>query len=96
MSQKQNGSRAYPMVSVGFKNVVARNRIVAVISPNSRPVRLMMNDARQRGKLIDATLGKKTKAVIIMDSDHIVLSANTVDTIAQRIQESNEVVESEE
>jgi hypothetical protein len=45
----------------------------------------MVNDARQRGKLIDATLGKKTKSVLIMDSDHVVLSANTVDTITQRI-----------
>jgi len=87
---------AYPMISVGFKNVVARDRIIAVVSPNSRPVRLLVNDARQRGKLIDATLGKKTKSVLIMDSGHIVLSANTVDTITQRIHGTVEVAESEE
>ena len=77
------------MVSVGFKNVVARNRILAVVSPNSRPVRSLISEAKKQGKIIDATIGKKTKAVVILDSDHVLLSTNTVDTITQRIEETN-------
>jgi len=79
----------YPIISIGYKNVVAKNRIIAVVSPNSRPVKILINNAKERGKLIDATLGKRTKSVIITDSDHIILSTNSTDTIAQRIRNSN-------
>lgn len=74
------------MISVGFKNYVNLDRIVSIISPNSKPIKNMINSAREKGKLIDATMGKKTKSVIVTNSDHIVLSANLPDTIVHRIQ----------
>lgn len=89
MNKQNRQNMVYPMISVGFKNTVARNRIVAVISPHSRPVRTLINEAKNGNKLVDATLGKKTKSVVVMDSDHVVLSTNTVETITQRIQDSN-------
>jgi len=75
----------YPMLSIGYKNVIAKNRIIAIISPNSRPVKMMIQSARENGKLIDATLGKKTKSVIVTDSDHVILSTNSTETLTQRI-----------
>ena len=89
MDSSKINNKYYPMVSVGFKNVVARNRILAVVSPNSRPIRTLISEAKNQGKIIDATVGKKTKAVVVLDSDHVLLSTNTVDTINQRIQETN-------
>lgn len=80
----------YPMLSIGYKNVIAKNRIIAIISPNSRPVKIMIQKARESGKLVDATLGKKTKAVIVTDSDHVVLSTNSTETLTQRIRSSNQ------
>lgn len=74
------------MVSIGYKNYIARDRIVSIISPGSRPTKNMINGAREKGRLIDATMGKKTKSVIISDSNHIILSANSPDTIVHRIQ----------
>ena len=73
------------MLSIGYRNYIHCDRIVAVISPESRPVKNLMSRARENGKLIDATMGKKTKSVIITNSDHIVLSANTPETIAHRV-----------
>ncbi len=72
------------MISVGYRNLVAKDRIVAIVSPDSRPIKNMINGAKEKGKLIDATMGKKTKAVIIMDSDHIILSANSTNTLKHR------------
>ena len=73
------------MLSIGYRNYIYSERIVAVISPESRPVKSLMSRARENGKLIDATMGKKTKSVIVTNSDHIVLSANTPETIAHRV-----------
>jgi extracellular matrix regulatory protein A len=73
------------MVSVGYKNYISQQRIIAIISPVSRPAKGLVTGARERGQLVDATMGKKIKAVIITDSNHVVLSANTPDTITQRI-----------
>ncbi len=73
------------LVSVGFGNMVSSRRVVAVINPNSLPMKKLRDDARERGKLIDATEGRKTRSVIVTDSDHLVLSALQVETIAQRI-----------
>ncbi len=72
------------MISIGYKNYISVNRIVAVITPDSRPIRNLISGARDSGKLIDATMGKKTKSVIVTDSDQIILSANTSDTIVHR------------
>uniref|UniRef100_A0A7C4EMX4 Putative regulatory protein ENV75_06355 n=1 Tax=Thermodesulfovibrio aggregans TaxID=86166 RepID=A0A7C4EMX4_9BACT len=74
-------------VNIGFGNVVSLSRIVAVVNPGSSPMKRMKDEAKKRGKLIDATEGRKTRSIIIVDSDHIILSALQVETILQRINE---------
>ena len=61
------------LVNIGFGNMVAASRLVAIVSPESAPVRRLVQDARETGRVIDATYGRRTRAVIIMDSDHVVL-----------------------
>ncbi len=73
------------LVNIGFGNVISAGRVVAVVSPGSSPIKKLREEARERGKLIDATEGKKTRSIIVTDSDHIILSAIQVETIAQRI-----------
>ncbi|MDZ7262431.1 MAG: DUF370 domain-containing protein [candidate division KSB1 bacterium] len=73
------------MISVGYRNYVALERIIAVISPDSRPIKSLITGAREKGQLIDATMGKKTKSVVVTDSNQIILSANTTETIIHRI-----------
>lgn len=72
------------LMNIGFGNVVSAHRIVAIINPGSAPIKKLREEARQKGKLIDATEGKKTRSIIVTDSDHIVLSAIQVETLAQR------------
>jgi hypothetical protein len=72
------------MINIGFGNIVSEDRVIAVISPESAPVKRVINDARDGNKLIDATYGRKTRAVIVMDSNHVVLSAIQPETVAQR------------
>jgi hypothetical protein len=72
------------LLNVGFGNVVSTSRIVAIVNPGSTPLKKLRNEAKERGKLIDATEGKKVRAMIVTDSDHIVLSALQVETLAQR------------
>lgn len=76
-------------VNIGFGNFVMANRIVAVISPESAPVKRRISDSRKSGELIDATYGRKTRSVIILDSMQIVLSSVQVDTICTRVQKNN-------
>jgi len=78
------------MLSIGYSNYINLDRIVTITSPNSKPIKNMIYSARERGKLVDATLGKKTKAVIVTNSDHIILSANLPETIIRRIQALDE------
>ncbi len=73
------------LINIGFGNVVSVSKIVAVITPGSSPIKRMRDEAEKGGKLIDATQGRKTRAVIVTDSDHIILSALQVETITQRI-----------
>ena len=73
-------------VSIGFGNVVMRGKIVAVVGPDSLPIRRLKQTATESGKLVDATMGKKTRSVIVMDSDHVILSAISLDTIVGRIE----------
>ena len=75
------------LLNVGYGNVVAAHRVVAVIGPGAAPIRRLREEARERGKLVDATQGRKTRSVIVTDSDHVVLSAVQTDTIAQRLGE---------
>ncbi|MCX8026995.1 MAG: DUF370 domain-containing protein [Thermodesulfovibrionales bacterium] len=79
-----------PIISIGFNNMVLTQKIVAIINPNSLPMRKLKEEARQRGKLIDATEGKKTRSIIITESDHIILSAIQPETLAQRIKGSSD------
>jgi regulator of extracellular matrix RemA (YlzA/DUF370 family) len=78
------------LLNIGFGNVVAAEKVVAIINSDSAPMRRYREEARQRGKLVDATQGRKTRAIIVTSSDHIVLSAVAVETIAQRWQEKDE------
>ena len=73
------------LINIGFGNTVSAEKIVAIVSPDSAPIKRMVQDAKDGGIAIDATFGRKTRAVIIMDSDHIVLSAVQAETIASRI-----------
>lgn len=74
------------MISIGYRNYISVERIVAVISPDSRPTKNMIVSAREKNKIIDATMGKKTKSVIVSNSNHVILSANSPDTIVNRIE----------
>jgi regulator of extracellular matrix RemA (YlzA/DUF370 family) len=73
------------LINIGFGNVISADRVVAVVNPGSAPIKKLREEARERGKLIDATEGKKTRSIIVTDSDHIILSAIQVETIAQRV-----------
>jgi extracellular matrix regulatory protein A len=72
------------LINIGFGNIVAANRVIAIVSPESAPIKRMISDAREKGLLIDATYGRRTRAVIITDSSHIVLSAIQPETVANR------------
>ncbi|MDI6800605.1 MAG: DUF370 domain-containing protein [Thermodesulfovibrionales bacterium] len=73
------------LVNIGFGNVVSANRVIAVVNPGSRAIKKLRDETRERGKLIDATEGKKVRSIIVTDSDHIILSALQAETITQRI-----------
>lgn len=73
------------LVSVGFGNIVSGSRIIAVVTPDSAPVKRLIQDARERRLLIDASCGRKTRAVLVMDSGHVVLSALQSETIVRRL-----------
>ncbi|MEB3357990.1 MAG: DUF370 domain-containing protein [Synechococcales bacterium] len=72
------------LINIGFGNIVSANRVIAIVSPESAPIKRIISDARTRGELIDATYGRRTRAVIITDSGHIVLSAIQPETVANR------------
>ncbi len=74
-----------PFMKIGFQNLVSTSRIIAIVSPDASPVKRMIQDARDRGSLIDATSGRKTRSVLIMDSDHVVLSALAADELEQPV-----------
>lgn len=73
------------LINIGFGNMVNASRLVAIVSPESAPIKRIIQDARERGTLIDATYGRRTRAVIITDSDHVVLSAVQPETVANRL-----------
>lgn len=73
------------LINIGFGNMVSANRIISIVSPESAPIKRMVQEARDRGILIDATYGRRTRAVIITDSDHIILSAIQPETVGQRL-----------
>ena len=75
------------LINIGFGNMVSAERLLSVISPDSAPVKRLIQEARDRGMLIDASFGRKTKSVLIMDTDHVILSASLPETIASRAEE---------
>ena len=76
---------AFSLINIGFGNLAAANRIMAIISPESAPVKRIVQESRDRGQLIDATYGRKTRAVLIMDTGQIILSAVQPETISHRL-----------
>lgn len=75
------------LINIGFGNVVFSNRLVAVVSPDSAPIKRIVQDAKSKGLLVDATYGRRSKAVLITDTDHVILSAVSPETIANRAEE---------
>ena len=73
------------LINIGFGNMVSANRLIAIVSPESAPIKRMVQEARDRGVLVDATYGRRTRAVLITDSDHIILSALQPETVAGRL-----------
>ena len=80
------------LLNIGFGNFVVSGRVVAIVNPSSSPMRRLREDARQEGRLIDATQGRKTRAIIVTDSNHVILSAIQAETVGQRFsaEESDE------
>jgi regulator of extracellular matrix RemA (YlzA/DUF370 family) len=72
------------LINIGYGNIVSASRVIAIVSPESAPIKRIIQDARDAGRLVDATYGRRTRAVIIMDSDHVVLSAIQPETVANR------------
>ncbi len=82
------------LVNIGFGNMVSANRMVAIVSPESAPIKRMISEAKEKGNLIDATHGRRTRAVIITDSDHIILTYLQSETVANRM--TDDSIEDEE
>ena len=84
------------LLNIGFGNLISVGRLIAVVGPDSAPIKRMIQEARERGVLIDASYGRKTRAVLIMDNDHVVLSALTPEVLSNRLQGGTESREEEE
>ena len=78
------------LINIGFGNMVAAGRLVAIVSPESAPIKRIIQDAKDRGTLIDATYGRRTRAVLITDSEHVILSAVQPETVANRFEVEEE------
>jgi len=78
------------LINIGFGNMVSANRLIAIVSPESAPIKRIVQEARDKGVLIDATYGRRTRAVLITDSDHVVLSAVQPETVANRLNDTGE------
>lgn len=84
------------LINIGFGNIVSANRIIAIVSPESAPIKRIVQEAKDDGMAVDATYGRRTRAVIIMDSGHVVLSAVQPETVAGRLDKEDVVTSSEE
>ncbi len=78
------------LINIGFGNMVNASRLIAIVAPDSAPIKRIVQEARDKGALIDATYGRRTRAVLIMDSEHVVLSAIQPETVANRLSGSAE------
>ena len=84
------------LINIGFGNMVSANRLIAIVSPESAPIKRIIQEARDRAMLIDASYGRKTRAVLLMDTDHVILSAIPPETIARRLADPSAEPEREE
>ena len=84
------------LINIGFGSMVAAGRLLAIVAPDSAPIKRVIQEARDRGMLIDASYGRKTKAVILMDTDHVILSAIPTETIHARWLDKQDQIEEEE
>ena len=84
------------LINIGFGNLVSASRLLSIVSPESAPIKRIIQDSRDRGLLVDATFGRRTRAVIIMDSGHVVLSALQPETVAGRVAGKTEKTAEEE
>ena len=84
------------LINIGFGNIVSANRIIAIVSPESAPIKRIVQEAKDEGMAVDATHGRRTRAVIIMDSGHVVLSAVQPETVASRLDKEDNIVTSSE
>ena len=84
------------LINIGFGNMVSASRIITIVSPESAPIKRIIQDARDKGALIDATYGRRTRAVIVMDSGHVILSAIQPETVANRFVQSDDMEEEDD
>ena len=84
------------LIKIGFGNMVSASRLVAIVSPESAPIKRIMQDAKEQGTLIDATYGRRTRAVILTDSDHVILSALQPETVENRFNDREDEESAEE
>lgn len=84
------------LINIGFGNLISSERLLSVVSPDSAPVKRLVQEAKERAMLIDASFGRKTRAVILMDTDHVILSAITPEAIARRVNDRADENDSEE
>jgi len=92
---KQGANMEIKLINIGFGNIVSANRIIAIVSPESAPIKRIIQEGRDEGMLIDATYGRRTRAVVIMDSGHVILSAVQPETVAHRLN-NKETAQAEE
>ncbi len=83
-------------INIGYGNMIAADRIVTLTSPDSAPIKRLVQDAKDAGRVIDASCGRKTRAVIITDSDHVILSALQTETISNRLEDNDDSADGEE
>ena len=77
------------LINIGFGSMIAANRVLAIVDPDSAPIKRVVQEAKERGMLVDASYGRKTKAVILMDTDHVILSALTPEALGNRTKEED-------
>ena len=78
------------LINIGFGSMIASRRVLAIVAPDSAPIKRVVQEAKERGMLIDASYGRKTQSVILMDTDHVILSALDTETLAHRWQSEEE------
>lgn len=83
------------LINIGFGNIISANKVITIVSPESAPIKRLVQDAKDQGRAVDATCGRRTRAVIIMESNHVILSAIQPETIAGRIDEYSKQTEEE-